>query len=675
MRTGDRLFRIYVACVITLGLATLAGLLVARDVGALVGRPAVLAVLAFCTVLGEIRPVQILPRRQTAGGGGGTVTTSTTFAFAILLMAGPAVAAVTLAAASLMADAIHRKAVHKALFNLAQYTLSVAGAGLVLRLLASSTPLVGSGRVEGDDLLPLAAAIVTFFVVNNMMISAVVALFLRAPLLSHVAQVLRYQAPIDGLLLGMAPVVVVVADQNLGLIPFLLLPVTAVYMSTQASLEKEHQALHDALTGLPNRALFHDVVDEALGRAGDGVTAAVMLIDLDRFKEINDTLGHHIGDRVLREVGPRLQESLRTQDVVARLGGDEFAIFVEDADPTVARDIVERVLTGLSVALTVEELSLHVDGSIGIALYPDHGQDVDTLLQRADVAMYAAKEEHSGYQVYSPDRDPYSLRRLTLLSELRGAVERGELVLHFQPKADLRTGRVTDAEALVRWNHPTLGMVPPNDFVPLAERSGLIGPLTEHVLRQAVGRAAEWRRRGIDLRVSVNLSVHNLMDAGLPQLVEQVLAAHAVDASVLELEITETTIMTDPMRALRVLQPLSDMGVRLSIDDFGTGYSSLAYLRQLPISEIKIDRSFIAGMESSENDAIIVRSTIDLARNLGLEVVAEGVETAEGLATLEAMHCDYIQGYYLSRPVPAEELPSRLGQLAAFWPDAVSVSS
>jgi EAL domain-containing protein (putative c-di-GMP-specific phosphodiesterase class I) len=316
----------------------------------------------------------------------------------------------------------------------------------------------------------------------------------------------------------------------------------------------------------------------------------------------------------------------------------------------------------------VEDLLLHVEGSIGIALVPEHGTDVDTLLQRADVAMYMAKETHSGSRLYTPDRDPNSRRRLRLLSDLREAIDNEDLLLHFQPKADLRTGQVTDVEALVRWLHSDLGLVPPNDFIPLAERSGLIAPLTEYVLRQAVEHTADWRRRGIDLRVSVNLSVRSLMDLDLPSRVEALLAEVALPADRLVLEITESTIMADPVRAMRVLQPLADMGVGLSIDDFGTGYSSLAYLRQLPISEIKIDRSFVTHMTTDDNDAVIVRSTIELARNLGLEVVAEGVETADAWEALAALGCDYVQGYFLSKPLPAAELEVRLAQLDRSWP-------
>ncbi|MEY2566802.1 MAG: hypothetical protein QOE35_1331 [Actinomycetota bacterium] len=668
MRRGERRLHAYVALVSVTGLVALV-VMTLGPAAAFAGRhwPQVL-VLGTCTVLGELRPVQLA--RWHRANGGGSVTTSTAFAYAILLLAGPAAAAVCLGLGTLIADLHGRKTWYKAFYNLGQYSLSVAAAAAAIRLLSGSFVLLDGGRVRPEDVVPLLVACATFFIVNSSLVGMVVSLAQRRPLLRGVREELASQVVVDVLLLGMAPVVVVVAIQNLGLIPFLLLPVAAVYMSARASLEKEHQALHDALTGLPNRTLFREQATDAIsGRPlGEGSLSAVMLIDLDRFKEINDTLGHHIGDLLLKEVGPRLREAVRDHDAVARFGGDEFAIFVHDMDsPEAILEIAGRAHAALSAPFSVEDLLLHVEGSIGIALSPEHGTDVDVLLQRADVAMYMAKETHSGSRLYTPDRDPNSRRRLTLLSDLRAAIDNHDLVLHYQPKADLRSREINDVEALVRWIHPDLGLVPPNDFIPLAERSGLIAPLTEYVLTDAIGRAADWRARGINLRVAVNLSVRSLMDLDLPNRVAAMLLAADLPASYLELEITESTIMADPVRAMRVLQPLADMGVRLSIDDFGTGYSSLAYLRQLPIAEIKIDRSFVAAMTTSENDAVIVRSTVEMAKNLGLEVVAEGVETPDIELALDRLGCDYMQGYLLSRPLPADELEGCIAELRRGW--------
>jgi diguanylate cyclase (GGDEF)-like protein len=666
MRRGDRLLHAYIAIVVVMGGWALAAMTMSQPVHGL-GRVQI-AVLGVGVVLGELKPVRILVRQFDASGdGGGMVTTSTTFAFALLLLAGPAPAAWALVIGSLVADIAGRRRWFKVLFNAGQYSLTCVMAGAAASALTGSAVLIRHGRVEQADVLPLVVVTAVWYVVNSALIGGVISLAAQSNIVRGIVGELVSQAPTDVLLLGMAPVVVVVADRNIALIPFLLLPVVAVYMSARASLEKEHQALHDSLTGLPNRTLFRDAADHAVSNGGDQLSA-VLLIDLDRFKEINDTLGHHIGDLLLREVGPRLRDAVRESDIVSRFGGDEFAIFVSGVESSdAALEIAGRVRDALADPFAVEDLLLHVEGSIGIALAPEHGTDVDLLLQRADVAMYMAKETHSGSRLYTPDKDPNSRRRLTLLSDLRAAIDNHDLVLHYQPKADLRSRTISDVEALVRWIHPELGLVPPNDFIPLAERSGLIAPLTEYVLREAIERAADWNTRGIHLRVAVNLSVRSLMDLDLPNRVARLLMEAGLPPAQLELEITESTLMADPVRALRVLEPLSAMGIRLSIDDFGTGYSSLAYLRQLPITEIKIDRSFVAAMNTSENDAVIVRSTVEMARNLGLEVVAEGVETPDIEDALERLGCDYMQGYLLSRPLPADELEGCLAELARTW--------
>jgi diguanylate cyclase (GGDEF)-like protein len=429
----------------------------------------------------------------------------------------------------------------------------------------------------------------------------------------------------------------------------------------------EHQALHDALTDLPNRTLFHDRVHQALASARrEHLAAAVMIMDLDRFKEVNDTLGHASGDELLKQVGLRLRDSLRESDTVARLGGDEFGVLlpkVVDAEAAVA--VARKLRTTLEEPFTLHGLALRMEASIGIALFPDHGSDVQSLLQRADVAMYVAKEHPSGCEVYARERDEYSPDRLTLLTELRRAIDRGQLFLHYQPKADLRTGDIQGVEALVRWQHPERGMVPPDEFIPPAQKTGVITPLTMFVLDEALRQCRTWALQGMELCVAVNLSTRNLLDVHLPDTVGELLARREVPARLLELEITESTILADPVRAMQILSRLDKMGIRLAIDDFGTGYSSLAYLKRLPVDELKIDKSFILGMEESENDAVIVRSTIDLGRNLGLRVVAEGVETAKAWNRLVSLGCDIAQGYYLSRPVPADQLTEWLRERAA----------
>jgi diguanylate cyclase (GGDEF)-like protein len=422
--------------------------------------------------------------------------------------------------------------------------------------------------------------------------------------------------------------------------------------------ENEFQALHDTLTRLPNRTLFQDRVEQQILQARrDDSRFSLLIMDLDRFKEINDTLGHRNGDLILQAIGPRLRDILRDADSIARFGGDEFAVLLPGAaSADSAMRVASKIEATLSRPFMLKGLTLDVEASIGISIFPDHGNDADTLIQRADVAMYMAKEGHIGFEVYAADRDQNTPKRLALLGELRRALENKELMLFYQPKADIKTGKVNGVEALLRWQHPEHGLTFPDDFIPLAEHTGLIRPLTLYVLNEALAQCHHWQEQGITLNVAVNLSARNLLDSELPDDVAQLLDTWQVNPSLLKLEITENTIMADPPKALEVLTKLRDLGVGLSIDDFGTGYSSLSYLRKLPVDELKIDRSFVMNMPQSENDQQIVRSTIDLAGGLGLKVVAEGVETKDIWRDLAALGCDVAQGYYLTRPIPPEQL-------------------
>jgi diguanylate cyclase (GGDEF)-like protein len=421
-----------------------------------------------------------------------------------------------------------------------------------------------------------------------------------------------------------------------------------------ASRRLRHQALHDALTGLPNRTLLHRRAERDL--RGDD-PAAMLLIDLDRFKEVNDTLGHDYGDALLVEVAERLGAALRRGDTLARFGGDEFAVLVAGApDRAAVIELAGRLQEALRRPFALRGVAVELEASIGVALYPEHGTTAGRLLQRADVAMYEAKRGGHGIVTYTAERDPYSEDRLGLLAELRRAIERDELVLHYQPKVSLRTGELTGVEALVRWQHPIRGLLGPDEFVPLAERTGAAADLTRWVVDHALAQCAAWREDGIDLPVAVNLAAANIVDVTLPDAIGALLERYGVSAERLECEISEHTVMADPVRATAVLGGLRELGVGLSLDDFGTGHSSLSYLKRLPLDEVKIDRSFVAGMADDDNDAVIVRSTIDLARNLGLRVVAEGVETAEVMDALRELRCDVAQGYHISRPLPAGEL-------------------
>jgi diguanylate cyclase (GGDEF)-like protein len=425
--------------------------------------------------------------------------------------------------------------------------------------------------------------------------------------------------------------------------------------------EIEHRALYDELTGLPNRTLFRDRIEQAILVARrEQRSATVMLLDVDRFREINDALGHETGDLLLREVGARLARELRASETFARLGGDEFGILLPTATTEEAARLAERVHAALEAPFALRGLPLEVATSIGVVAYPEHGDDVDTLLQRADVAMYVAKDAHAGTAVYDAEQDTNDAARLALAGELRHAIEHEELVVHFQPKADLETGRIVGAEALVRWQHPERGFIPPNDFIPIAERTGLIKPLSRYVLASAIRQCATWNKAGLELHVAVNLTIPDLLDLELPDGIAALLAETGVRAEQLELEITETTILADPFRVRLVLKRLNEMGLRLAIDDFGTGYSSLAYLKSLPVQTIKIDRSFVMDMCENRNDATIVRSTIELGRNLGLRVVAEGVESQEVWDALHAQGCTLAQGYFIGRPAAAEDLSGLL---------------
>ena len=450
---------------------------------------------------------------------------------------------------------------------------------------------------------------------------------------------------------------IVTGGFSLLLIPVLVAPLIWLHRAGRRAAQHEHQALHDVLTGLPNRALFRDRVDRALTSARrEGGRPVVMLLDLDRFKEINDSLGHHHGDELLRQVGPRIAGVLRSSDTVARLGGDEFAVLLPNApDAEAGAEVGEKILRALAEPFFVEGVELHVEASLGIAAYPEHGEAVDTLIQRADVAMYTAKGTRSGHELYVRERDDRP-DPLALVGDLRRAMDDGELAVVYQPKVDLLSGAVGGAEALVRWEHPSRGLVLPASFVGHAEHTGLIRPLTMHVLEAALAQVGDWRRAGLHLKVAVNLSVRNLLDRALPDDVAGLLRKWDVPATALELELTESTIMADPDRARTILEALHDLGVGLSIDDFGTGWSSLGNLRKLPVDEIKIDRSFVAGMADDGHDATIVRSTIDLARNLGLRVVAEGVESDPVRRRLAALGCDLGQGYLFSRPMSGEAL-------------------
>jgi diguanylate cyclase (GGDEF)-like protein len=426
-------------------------------------------------------------------------------------------------------------------------------------------------------------------------------------------------------------------------------------LRSQAALN-EHQALHDALTGLANRTLFRNRIEQMVKtrRRTDG-RAAVLVLDLDGFKEINDSLGHAAGDDLLVELGQRLKSAVRSSDTVARLGGDEFGMLLPQTSvPDDVLRMVERIQAAIEAPITLQGLSLSLEASIGIALYPDDGDDVETLLRCADAAMYDAKEQKSGWAFYDSSRVRQDTARLTLMGELRRALDERELVLYYQPKAILANAQVQAVEALLRWNHRVRGLVPPDDFIPMAQQTGLIKPLTLYVIDEALRQCRAWQDEGLRLAIAVNLSARNLVDADFPEQVEALLGHWKVEPSLLEFEITESAMLADPNRTKQILDQLSVMGIRIAIDDFGTGYSSLSYLKRLPIDALKIDRSFTQGIPGDPNDMAISTTIVAMARSLNLDVVAEGVETAEQVEFLRANGCRRAQGYFFSRPLRAE---------------------
>lgn len=434
-----------------------------------------------------------------------------------------------------------------------------------------------------------------------------------------------------------------------------------VHMTDAISLREtriSELAYYDVLTGLPNRAYFTERLEESLrAAAADNGDLAVVCLDVDRFKMVNDTLGHELGDLLLREVARRLRETLRdVRDQVARLGGDEFAVMLPGADAPKALSVAHRIAEAMNRPMNLDGQMVDVSASMGVSACPAHGNDAQSLLRHADVAMYLAKRHNTAAEIYDPRHHDQNVERLSLLSELRLAVERDELVLYYQPKVSTAPDAVHHVEALVRWIHPTRGFVPPFEFIPFAEQTGYIKAITLWVMNAAIRQCGQWLRQGLEVNVSLNISARDLLNPELPALFAGMLECHGCPARLITLEITESAVLDDPLRALANLQVLRQTGCALSIDDYGTGYSSLSYLRQMPVSEMKIDRSFVMHLLDNPNDEIIVRSTIELAHNMGLKVTAEGVESEGVLERLRLLGCDLAQGYLISKPIPAEAL-------------------
>lgn len=652
-------FRAYVASVVTGGL-----LAHVTSTWWLVTNAPRISVLAWVfvalLVLGELRPMQVLRR-----GGMSEVTTTWTFAYALLFVTDLPTALAALGVASVAGDLGTRKPWVRVAFNVAQIQLSMlVGGGLLVQFAA--VPLDAAPYPDAVVVVLLLAAGSATFLVNNMLLGVVLALSggvgVRRAFRGDGVTLFFFT---DIMLLALSPVFVIVGQRSLALLPLMLVTVLAVYRSARDGLRREHDAMHDSLTRLPNRRMLDDRVSEVLEDAQqDGGSLVVVLLDLDRFKPINDVFGHDVGDLLLQEMARRLLAVERTE-LVARLGGDEFAVVLEDVDLETSAAIAREVVEALRVPFTGLGFPLEVGCSAGIARFPDHGADVGQLMRAADAAMYGAKRKQAGVAIATSERSQQSRGRISLLTELADAIDDGQLLLHYQPQVDVRTGVVTGMEALVRWEHPQHGMIPPGEFMPMGENTELIGPLTDFVLRRAIVDTRRLLGMGYDLRVAVNLAARSLQDVRLVARVQQALEDSGLVPSRLQLEITESTFMEDVDRASEALTELEAVGVTLSIDDFGTGYSSFERLSTLPLHELKIDRSFVARLCSDPQAAVIADAMVKLGGQLGLHVVAEGVEDVATWEELRRLECGSAQGYLVAAPMPLAALEQWLADRSA----------
>ncbi|HKG51906.1 MAG TPA: EAL domain-containing protein [Actinomycetales bacterium] len=624
-------------------------------VGPLLESPATYLLFTAALLVGELVPIPI------SRGGGVTdyITTGTTFTVA-LTITGPLSWAVGAQVLAVLVDDLRKgRPARKVLFNAGQYTLSAVAARLVWCALTGQPVLGGRMPFQPDDLWAALIAGAVFVVVNHFLVGVAVALEARQPLFKVIGEDLQFSVTTSGVLVALAPLAAFLVDASPYLLLLLLVPVVAVHASAAQAMRHEREALHDGLTGLANRELLQSRLSRLLkqAQAEDDRGPGLLLADLDHFKDINDGLGHHVGDELLVELGRRLQAF--GVDLAARLGGDEFAVICEGGREEMG-ELADHVLAALQAPVDVQGLRLQVGASVGLVVAPDDGEDVAVLLKNADIAMYEAKRDRGRVCWYRPDLDVNSVERLSLLTDLREALDHSQLSVVFQPQLEIDSGRVVGAEALVRWHHPQRGMVMPDQFIELAENSGLIGHVTTYVLEQSLLTLSRLDRRGYPLQMSVNLSARHLSDLSLPGRVADALAGHGVEPGRLTLEVTETGILSDPVRVDEVMRQLRAMGVGIAVDDYGTGHASLSYLKRLAVDELKIDRSFVTEMNANPSDLKIVRSTIALGHELGLRIVAEGVEDQATLEQLARIGCDVAQGWLIGRPVPERQLLERL---------------
>ncbi|MYV99694.1 EAL domain-containing protein [Streptomyces sp. SID3343] len=583
--------------------------------------------------------------------------------FGLLLVHGWQIAALWQCIPVLVSGLIRHESWWRIGYTMGHYTLAFLAADLVLSLFGIDPGPESTRALTVGDLPAAALAGLTLAGVAQGSGWLIRASWRGMNVFALVRAEVRARAVSHGALIGLSPLIAVVCAAQPWLLPLFVVPLHTLYRSTMVRFDREQESRHDALTGLPNRRLLLERGEEALVRAEGGGRAALLLLDLHRFHEVNDTLGHVAGDRLLQQVGARLETLVRPGDTVARLGGDEFAVLLPgldmESDRPAAQEAVvalaRRIVDRLGEPFDLDELTLDVEASIGVAIFPDHASDVLGLLQYADVAMYLAKRSRSGVELYDDSRDVNTRDKLLLLGDLRRALDNHEVELHYQPKIALADGRVDGCEALVRWRHPTRGQVSPEEFVLLAEQTGLMPRLTRYVVDVALDQVARWHQEGIDVPIAVNISARDIHVPSFADSVAAGLREHDVSAAALQLEITERVLLEEPQRAAESLDALRRLGVRLSLDDFGTGYSSLVHLRHIPVSELKIDRSFVARLMLNEGDAAIVSSIVQLAHSLGLRVVAEGVEDEATYQRLRELGCDSAQGWLMSKALPGDE--------------------
>ncbi len=616
-------------------------------------------IMAVGLIIGETLRVEV-----GRGAKATVITFSAGFGFTLILVAPLAVALIVQTVGILLDDLLARQRdLRRTLFNCGQFALTIGAAHLAFAS-ASRVPMLTEPSISASQFLGLLAGALVYVSVNFVLVGGVASLASSRPTVATIFRDWDVRLRPCVVEMALAPLCLAMIHYSPYLLPRLAMPNLIILHSTRMAMLREQEALHDVLTGLPNRALLRDTFSGMLRTVEDGDgEMAVLLIDLDHFKDINDTLGHHVGDMLLCEVARRLTSVMREGDLVARLGGDEFAVLAM-AGPGEGREasaaLAERLVRVLDQPFDADGVRIDVRGSVGVALAPEHGKDMETLMSRADIALYLAKESRGCWAAYDPETDKRSPEHLSLLGQLREGIECGQIEVHYQPKMEVRSGRVVGVEALARWRHPDRGLLSPDQFIPMAEATGLIVPLTLEVLEQSLRTARSWRDHGWDLGIAVNLSVRHLTDAHLPEQVAAVLTRHDVPAELLSLEVTESTVMSDPLQAAAVLRGLRSLGLKISLDDYGVGYCSLAYLCRLEVEELKIDQSLVRNMDASHSDSLVVRSTIALAHDLGLQVVAEGVENVEALSRLAEMKCDIVQGYYFSRPLPPAELEAWL---------------